>query len=160
MRPQQMEGAMFSRHIALPVIVVIVWSCILGAADPDPKPAELILGRWQGQTTFTIKSNREGVKDEVFTRKVWIEFRKDGTVTFTEGDIPELKDRLPKSAKGSKVAGKYSFAKETEIEATVEVDGKKETNRAKVSVTKDELSLALIVDGKAQPPEKFKRAKD
>jgi hypothetical protein len=130
-------------------------------AEPVLQPGdELILGRWQGETTLTIKSDREGVKDEVFTSKVWAEYRKDGTVTFTEDGIPELKDRLPDAAKGIKVTGKYSFVKDTEIEVTLEADGRKVTYRAKVAVTKDQLSVAQIVQGKAQSPEKFKRAKD
>jgi hypothetical protein len=154
------EVTMVPRHVVLFGVAFVVSSYIL-AADPDPKPAELFVGRWQGERTFTLKSTREGVKDEVFTRKVVFEFCKDGTFTFTEGDIPELKTRLPNSAKGSTVMGKYSFVKDTEIEMTGEVDGKKMTSRAKVAVTKEALSLTQVVDGKeAAPQQTFKRAKD
>jgi len=130
------------------------------AADPDPKPAELIVGRWQRETTFTLGSNREGVKDEVFTRKESVEFGKDGSVTHVTGDIPELKTRVPGSEKGSKVTGKYAFVKDGEIELTIEIDGKKVTNRVKVEVTKDELTLVPTKKEKGEPTEKYRRAKD
>ncbi|QJW98601.1 hypothetical protein [Frigoriglobus tundricola] len=151
---------MFLSRFILSSVTFVVSSCLLAAADPNPKPAEMILGRWQGESTFTIKSNREGVKDEVFTRKVFVEFKKDGTVTYTEGDIPELKNRVPGSEKGSSVTGKYSFVKDTEIELTIEEDGKRRTLKSKVAVTNEELSLTSLVQGKDVKSPKFKRAKD
>jgi hypothetical protein len=145
-----------------PVRQVFLWSLVLtgafGAcatgADPTPKPADLIVGRWQGEGgTFTLK--RPGQEDKVYTRKASFEFRKDGTFTFTESDLPELKDIAPGSVKGLNVTGKYSFPSDTEIETVAKLDGKENTTRAQVTVTKDELTVTL---GKHK--QKYKRTKE
>ena len=149
-------------RVGLLSLAFVLSACDLGAADPDPKPAELIIGRWPGEATLTIKTQREGQKQEVevFTRKVWTEFGKDGSVTITEGDISELKTRLPDDAKGGKTTGTYVFAKDTEVEVTFEEDGMKVTRRAKVEITRDEMTVTPIVKGKEQTVEKYKRVKE
>ena len=145
----------------IPFAALVVWAGALGAADPDPKPAELIVGRWQGETTLTLGAGPGGKpKEEVFTRTVRAEFRKDGTFTLTYDDIAALKERSPELAKGHTVAGKYALVKDGEVEMTAEVSGKKLTQRAKVAVTKGELSVTPLEGGKAQPTQKFKRAKE
>lgn len=138
----------------LTVCAALVLSASALAADPAPKPAELIVGCWEGETRFTVRDDRKNPEVEVFTRKMRAEFLKDGTVTV-------IKDRIPGVDEERTSAAKYAFVKNGELELAVEAGEGEKVVRLKfaVTVTKDELSLAEVGEGKG-PPVKFKRAKD
>ena len=137
--------------------ILIAMSCSLTlGAEPAPKPADLIIGKWQGDgSTFTVKGKD---KDKVFVRKALLEFRKDGTLAFSETDLPELKEILPESVKGDSVMGKYSFVTESEIDMVVKLKGEEVKHRVKVAVTKDELVVTPMEKG--EKPMKYKRLKE
>jgi hypothetical protein len=147
---------MYCCRIGLFCVFLFAVSCSLTLGGPLPKPADVIIGKWQGDgSTFTVKGKE---KDKVYVRKAEIEFRKDGTFTFSETDLPELKEISPESVKGHRATGKYSRVTETEIEVVLKLDGEEVKRRAKVEVTKDELILTPM--GEGEKPMKYKRVKE
>jgi uncharacterized protein (TIGR03066 family) len=98
------------------------------AASPaPPKPAgkakELLVGKWE---------STEGEKDT-------LQFNADGSLVMGSAGIEQK--------------GTYRLLGENEMEVTTELDGKKETEKKKFTVTKDELKTT---DAQGQPY-RFKR---
>jgi hypothetical protein len=150
------------RRVRIPSLCCLLTalSCpwTLRAEKPESKAADLIIGKWLGDGSIVvIKDFKDKDKDKVYVRKATVEFRKDGTFKWVNGDLPELKDISPSLVKGDTMMGKYSFVTATEMEAVVKEDGKESKRRVKVEVTRDELMLTAPGEKK---PLKFKRVKE
>lgn len=148
------------RQYRLPVLwsLFAALSCaLIFAEESDSKPADLIVGKWQGEhPSVAIAPGSKG-KEKIYKRKETMEFRKDGTFTVQTGDIPELKATLPEVAKGETITGTYSFVKKNEMELTAKVEGKERKIRFNVIVTAGELTVTVV--GFPESPKKYTRIK-
>jgi uncharacterized protein (TIGR03066 family) len=112
-----------------PLLAVCLLFLIAGLVSAQGKPQELIVGTWQPTDPNTKDS-------------VTVEFLKDGKVK-----VVFLKMQFD---------GSYKFLSDTEMEFTLTVDGKVNTNKLKIKV--DEKTLEMTPpDGKL---EKYTRVKD
>jgi uncharacterized protein (TIGR03066 family) len=97
-----------------PLLALVLLLMLVGLASAQPKPQELIVGKWQPTDPAT--------KDQVV-----LEFVKDGKVKV--------------SFLGQKFDGSYKFTSDETMEFTLTVEGKTNTTKLKVAVTEKDLTL-------------------
>jgi uncharacterized protein (TIGR03066 family) len=150
------QGVTMQHRRILCGLVLLIALCALAPASAADKPADLIVGKWQGEVTHEIA--KFGEKPKKYTAKVFLEFAKDGklkSVTEAVPDVPAFPEET--------LTGTYKFVSETELEVAVKMKdprtGKEEETkvRLKVAVTKDELTMTAAQEG--AKPQKLKRAK-
>ena len=125
------------RVMVLGCVAVVLAAAPAPAKDKDEskkapagKVQELILGKWE--------ASREVNKKKV---AVTMTFRKDNTIRGMLADVP--------------FEGTYRFLKDNEMEMTLTLMGKTDTEKVKVEVSEEEL---VLTPPKGQP-DKFKRVK-
>jgi len=103
-------------------------------------PADLIIGQWHGDGPKIMYRQGDDLKHCV--EHITVEFRTDGTFEVVGEKIAGVEYHEP-----TYVTGTYVFVSQTELELKAKSNGQETTRSAKVTVTKDELTVVPATEG-------------